>query len=53
MNYYCACCNYTTYVKANYQKHFLSQKHLLKHANVTKTDVYTKSINDTDKNDIC
>ena len=47
MNYQCTCCNYTTFVKANFQKHNLSQKHLLKFENDIKTCVYTKSINDT------
>ena len=47
MNYQCACCNYTTLVKANFQKHNISQKHLLKKANDIKTGVYTKSINET------
>jgi len=33
MNYYCKCCNYHTFIKANYNKHLLSQKHVLKNEN--------------------
>ena len=47
MVFVCSCCHYTTYVKANFHKHNLSQKHLLKYQNESKTGVYTKSINDT------
>ena len=51
MVFVCSCCNYTTYVKANFNKHNLCQKHLLKYQNETKTGVYTKSINDTIEKD--
>ncbi len=50
MEFICNCCNYRTKVKANYQKHLLSNKHRLKSVNDSITCVYTKSISDTDKN---
>ena len=43
MDYACECCNYNTKIKANYQKHILSQKHVLKCINVTKTDSILKN----------
>ena len=30
MNHLCECCNYNTTIKANFNKHLLSQKHKLK-----------------------
>ena len=49
MVFTCSCCNYNTIIKANYQKHLLSQKHLLKYENITQKGVYNKSINDTEE----
>jgi hypothetical protein len=33
MSHYCNICNYYTEIKANYKKHLLSQKHILKQGN--------------------
>jgi hypothetical protein len=51
MEYKCECCKYMTIVKANYHKHMISQKHILKYANESIRGVYPKSISDTDKNE--
>jgi len=48
MNYVCKCCNYQTYVKANYLKHLKTQKHILKIGNVTSKEVAIKSITNTE-----
>jgi hypothetical protein len=34
MEHYCKICSYYTEIKANYKKHLLSQKHILKHSNL-------------------
>ena len=39
MSYSCSCCNYHTPIKANFQKHFNTQKHILKQTNVTQTEL--------------
>ena len=44
MSYSCSCCNYNTHIKANFQKHFTTQKHILKHTNVTQTELHKQNV---------